>query len=225
MKPLSYFITGTDTGIGKSVVTAGICRILRSKGYDIGVMKPVSTGGRDDAIFLKRQTGLNDSLDLINPYYFRHPIAPLFAAQLEHKSINISKILSAYRKLKQSHQGIIVEGAGGLLVPLKQNYLMADLIRDMRLPLIIVARPTLGTINHTLLTINSARQYKVKIKGFIVNYYDKNIKKGWTEKSSPVVIERISGVRCLGEIPYISTINKGVIPYKPFVSVLKELMD
>ncbi|MFH1232110.1 MAG: dethiobiotin synthase, partial [Planctomycetota bacterium] len=135
------------------------------------------------------------------------------------------KILSAYRKLKQSHQGIIVEGAGGLLVPLKRNYLIVDLVRDMNLPIIIVTRPTLGTINHTLLTINSARQYKVKIKGFIVNYYDKNIKKGWTEKLSPVVIERISGVHYLGEIPYVSTINKGVIPYKPFVSVLKELMD
>jgi dethiobiotin synthetase len=199
--------------------------MLRSKGYDIGVMKPVSTGNRDDAIFLKRQAGLNDSLDLINPFYFRHPIAPLFAAQLERKSINISRILSAYRKLRQSHQGIIVEGAGGLLVPLKQNYLIVDLVRDMNLPLIIVARPTLGTINHTLLTINSARKYGLKIKGFIVNYYDKNIKKGWTEKLSPVIIERISGVRYLGEIPYLGKLNRNLIPCKFFESIFKRLSD
>lgn len=225
MKHLSYFITGTDTGIGKSVITAGICRILRSKCYDIGVMKPISTGGRDDAIFLKKQLGLNTSLDLINPFYFRHPIAPLFAAQLEHKTIHIPKILSDYHTLKKSHQGVIVEGAGGLLVPLKQNYLMADLIRDMKLPLIIVARPTLGTINHTLLTINSAREYKLNIKGFIVNYYAKNIKKGWTEKLSPVVIERISGVRYLGEVPYLTELNKNIIPHKPFESILERLSD
>lgn len=225
MKHLSYFITGTDTGIGKSVITAGICRILRSKGYDIGVMKPVSTGGRDDAIFLKKQSDLNTSLDIINPFYFRHPIAPLFAAQLEHKTINISKILSAYRTLKKSHQGVIVEGAGGLLVPLKQNYLMADLIKDMKLPLIIVTRPTLGTINHTLLTINSAREYKLNIKGFIVNYYDKNIEKGWTGKLSPAIIERISGVCYLGEIPYLTKLDRSIIPHKPFESILKRLSD
>jgi dethiobiotin synthetase len=225
MKNLSYFITGTDTGIGKSVITAGLCRILRAKGHDIGVLKPVATGDRSDAIFLKKQAGLDTPLDQINPVYFSRPMAPLFAAQMEHKSISIPKILSAYNKLKQSYQGILVEGAGGLLVPLKPDYLMVDLIKDMNLPLIIVTRPVLGTINHTLLTINSAREYKLNVKGFIVNYYDKNIGKGWTEKLSPVVIEKISGVRYLGEVPYIPRINSRFIPNKPFESILKRLSD
>jgi dethiobiotin synthetase len=267
MKSPSFFITGTDTGIGKTIITAGICRSLRAKGYNVGVMKPVSSGGREDIIFLHRQCGLSrilpgilgcnvpahsnwtgtnspcmkrqtclpklrrrqagvkDSLDLINPYHFRKPIAPAFAAQLEHKKIEIPKILFAYRKLKESHDGLIVEGAGGLLVPLYGKYLIADLIKEMKLPIIIVTRPILGTINHTLLTINSAKKYGLRITGFIVNYYDRDIKKGWTERLSPAVIEKISGVSYLGEIPYIPKINRLPIPLVHFNSIVNKLLD
>jgi len=246
VKSISFFVTGTDTGIGKTIITAGICRALKSKGYNIGVMKPVASGGREDIIFLrrqcgfsrilpgiltgtnnprmKRQTSVKDSLNLINPYHFRKPIAPAFAAQLEHKKIKIPKILSAYRKLRESYDGLIIEGAGGLLVPLNGKYLIADLIKEMNLPIIIVTRPILGTINHTLLTINSAKKYRLKIAGFIVNYYAKNIKKDWTEQLSPAVIEKISGVSYLGEIPFIDEINRPPIPLTHFEPIINKLL-
>jgi dethiobiotin synthetase len=223
MKNLSYFITGTDTNIGKTIVTAGLCIALRNNGHNIGVMKPISTGGRSDAIFLKRWTKVEDPLDLINPVHFHKPLAPLFSAQLEKRSVNLSKIFSAYEQLKKLHQRILVEGAGGLLVPLKQNYLIADLINALNLPVIIVTRPVLGTINHTLLTIKVARQYGLKVAGFVVNYYSENIRIGVTEKLSPDIIERISGVSCLGEIPYIKNLSRGFVNIEPFERIVQSL--
>jgi len=225
MKSLSFFITATDTGIGKTIVAAGLCRALKQKGLNFGVMKPVSSGGRGDAEFLIKQTGVADPLDLINPCHFRAPIAPEFAARLEHKKIEVSKIISAYHKLKAKYDGLIVEGAGGLLVPLRDNYLMADLIEDMRLPVIIIARPTLGTINHTLLTINSAREYGLEIKGFIINYYAKNIKKDTGARLSPGAIAKISGVPFLGEIPFLAKALTTPIPTKYFEPILKKLRN
>lgn len=187
-------------------------------------MKPVASGGWNDAQFLKKQSGVDDPLDLINPCCFHAPIAPEFAARLENKKIEIPKIMSAYYKLRIKYDGLIVEGAGGLLVPLDGTYLIADLIEKMKLPVIIVTRPILGTINHTLLTINSCREYGLEIKGFIINYYDKKIKKGKTEKLGPAAIENISGVPCLGEIPYIKTApGSPMIPLKHFSPLLKKI--
>ncbi|MBI5777880.1 MAG: dethiobiotin synthase [Planctomycetes bacterium] len=199
----SFFITGTDTGVGKTYITARLCNMFRQAGLDVGVMKPVSTGGRDDALYLLKHTGLKDPLDWVNPIYFKPPIAPTIAAKLAGRSIKINKIFSAYKKLKTIHKdGILIEGVGGALVPLNKNYLVADLIKELRIPAIIIIRPTLGTANHTLLTIEALKTRKIPISGFIVNYgLPGNKSRRRLEKltacQSPLMIEQISGV---GEI-------------------------
>ena len=196
----SFFITGTDTGVGKTYITAQLCNMFRQAGLDVGVMKPVSSGGRQDARYLLKQTGLKDPLDLVNPIHFKTPVAPTLAAKLADKRINIRRIFSAYKKLKALHKdGIIIEGVGGVLVPLNQGYLVADLIKEFRIPAIIITRPSLGTVNHTLLTIEALKSRKIPISGFIVNYglpgnRPKTRLDKLTARFSPRMIEQISGV-------------------------------
>lgn len=192
------FITGTDTGVGKTRVACLIAEELRKNGASIGVMKPISSGGREDAISLKEASGVEDTLDDINPVYFKKALAPWVAAR---RKINLGKILRSYKKLRQRRNFLIVEGAGGLLVPITEKFYMADLVKMFGLPLLIVSRPGLGSINHTLLTIRCARQYGLKVLGFVMNY-TKQSKKGLAEKTNPKVISRLGKVRFLGEVPY-----------------------
>jgi dethiobiotin synthetase len=199
----SFFITGTDTGVGKTYITAQLCNMFRQAGFDVGVMKPVATGGRADAQYLLKQTGLKDPIDLVNPIHFKTPVAPTIAAKLAGKTINIRKIFSCYKKLKSIHKdGILIEGVGGVMVPLGKDYLIVDLIKEFRIPAIIITRSSLGTVNHTLLTIESLKSRKIPISGFIVNYglpgsKSKSRLERLTAKLSPRMIEQISGV---GEI-------------------------
>src|SRR3989339_104952 len=206
----SLFIAGTDTGVGKTYITPQLCNMFRQAGFDVGVLKPISTGGRSDAQYLLKQTGLKDPLDLVNPIHFKPALAPTIAAKLAGKTISIRKILSAYKKLKAIHRdGILVEGVGGVMVPLAKNYLVVDLINELRIPAIIITRPSLGTVNHTLLTIDALKTKKVPISGFIVNYGlpDNKAKSRFeclTAKLSPRMIEQISGV---GELS-VASISK-----------------
>jgi len=193
----SFFITGTDTGVGKTYITARLCNMFRQAGFDVGVMKPISTGGRADALYLLKHTGLKDPVDLVNPIHFKPPAAPTIAAKLAGKRVNIRRIFSAYQKLKALHKdGILIEGVGGVLVPLAKNYLVVDLIKELRIPAIIITRPVLGTVNHTLLTIEALKLRKVPVSGFIVNYgLPGNRLEKLTAKLSPQIIEQISGVK------------------------------
>lgn len=195
------FIAGTDTCVGKTYIAGGIARRLREKGVSVGVMKPISSGGREDAILLKKSAGVDDSLDDINPVYFKNPLAPWVAATLQRETINITKILNAYKNLCRRHKFLIVEGAGGLMVPITRSLYMVDLARMFGLPIIIVSRPGLGTINHTLLTINCARRYGLRVLGFVVNYTSR-YRKGLAEKTNPSVISKLGKVRFLGDVLY-----------------------
>jgi dethiobiotin synthetase len=204
------FITGTDTGVGKTVIAGALAIALKGMGYSVGVMKPVETGCKksgkrlipSDAIFLKKASGSRDSIDLINPYRFKTPLAPAVASELEGVKIYISRILRSFKLLKKRHDIVIVEGAGGILVPIDKDYFFLDLIRDMGIPIIIVARPGLGTINHTLLTIRCAHEYGVPVIGFIINHA-KNSRPDPSEKTNPLVIKRLSNVPLIGNFPFI----------------------
>jgi dethiobiotin synthetase len=195
------FITGTDTGVGKTHVATGIALGLKRSGVDVGVMKPSETGcssraGRlmpGDACKLMRAADVRDSLDLVNPYRFKKPLAPSLAAELEGKRIDPGKIIAAYEKLSRRHDFMIVEGAGGIMVPLWQDYTYLDLARAFGLPAVIVARPGLGTINHTLLTISTLQHVGLTVSGVVVNYAQ-NTRVGLAEKTNPFVIEKISGI-------------------------------
>jgi dethiobiotin synthetase len=206
------FITGTDTGVGKTYVARGIARTFRRDGINVGVMKPAETGCRKrngqfipaDAISLMKAAGVRDALELVNPYRFSKPLAPWVTAELEGKHIDPIKILNTFHALSRRHNFMIVEGAGGIMVPLSRDYLYLDLAEDLRLPVVIVARPGLGTINHTLLTISVLKERRIKIAGVVINHSNDR-KEGLAEKTSPAVIEAISGVRILGVVQ-----NRGV---------------
>lgn len=196
------FITGTDTDIGKTKTAYCIGSLLKKNNINFGVMKPISTGGRQDAIFLKRELKLKDSLNDINPIYFKRPLAPYIAAVLGNKEIDIKRIMYAYNKLRRKYDFLIIEGAGGILVPIHKNKYMLDLAKMMKLPVIIVSRPGLGAINHTLLTAYFIKKSGMRILGFIINY-TKKYKTGLAEKLNPAIISELGGIKYLGTIPYI----------------------
>jgi len=208
-KNLGLFITGTDTDVGKTIATAVLGTLIKEHGCDVGVMKPIQCAGADTAR-LKKFLQINDSLKEINPYYAKEPLSPHVAFKKGRTKINIKRIMQAYQRLATRHEVMLVEGAGGLMVPIADDYLMADLIKEMNLELIIVARLGLGTINHTLLTINQARAKGLSIKGVIFNDIQGG-KAGVAEKTNPDTIGRLSGVPVLGIIPHFEKISRSSI--------------
>ncbi len=216
----SFFITGTDTGVGKTIIAGALAAAFREKGLDVGVMKPVATGGWDDARFLIKSAGVEDNIFLVNPYCLVTPVAPAVAAEREKLKIDIRRIKDAYEKLSRRHEMVIVEGVGGILVPIYKKYLVTDLIKDLDLPIIIVAKPGLGTINHTLLTIRQARVSRIKVLGVIINNYDEATA-GIAEKTAPAVIERIGKVPILGIVRHVERPDTE----EGFHSLVKELEE
>ena len=203
------FITGTDTGVGKTFVGAGLAAALREKGIDVGVMKPAETGCGfrngmlvpRDALKLIKAGEVDDPLDLVNPYRFGAPLAPAIAAAREGKTIEIRRIVSAFRALARKHACMVVEGAGGIMVPLTTNHQYLDLAGVLNLPVLVVARPGLGTINHTLLTIMALRSRSLRVAGIVINHRSKKVS-GLAERTGPPVIERLSGVPIIGHVTY-----------------------
>lgn len=204
------FITGTDTGVGKTVVTHVLGTLLQGQGYNVGVMKPVQCGG-DDAVFLKKSLQLSDPLVEINPCFAREPLSPHLAFQREKRKIDLKKIFAAYGRLKQKHDILLVEGAGGLMVPLRDDYFVADLARDLDLELVIVARPGLGTINHTLLTVAQARSQGLQVRGVLFSEASARkhgIPPGLPEKTNPQAVRTLGNVEVLGTIPYFKSFRR-----------------
>lgn len=197
------FVTGTDTGVGKTIATAVLARALRLRGVNVGVMKPVTSGCSerngelvsDDAELLAWAAGIECSDD-VAPYRLREPISPVEAAQLDGVKISFSRINEAYQRLSASHDYVLVEGAGGLMVPINGGLLMADLIKQLDLPLLVVARPNLGTINHTVLTCFAASQMDIDVKGVIVNRFP--AQPGLAEKGASHQIGSLCGAPILG---------------------------
>ena len=199
----AIFITATDTGAGKTIISCAIGLALKKKGIDVGVMKPFQCAG-DDAEFLCRALGIKDEKDLVNPCYADEPLAPHVAFKRQNRPIDLKKIFDAYEELTKRHEFLIIEGAGGLLVPLKNNYLVSDFIRDLDVPIVIVARAGLGTLNHTLLTQRYALDYGIKVKGVIINNYQG---KTAAEKTNPDVLKELLDVPILGIVPWLKNVK------------------
>ncbi len=201
---MNIFVTATDTDVGKTVVTAGLAAIMQSLGYKAGVLKPLQTGAISQGSFL-----ISPDLAFvkkIDPYISTHasyvlktPSAPYIAAEIEGVTYDFDVILRDYVKMNQKCDTVIVEGAGGLLVPVSPGVMMSDLVKRLNLPILIVARPNLGTINHTLLTINSAKEQGLKIAGVIINRYPEDTD-DIAIKTAPRLIEEYSDVKILGII-------------------------
>jgi dethiobiotin synthetase len=201
------FITGTDTSVGKTYIAERLGSGLREKGINVGVMKPAETGCRrragrlipGDAVRLMKAVDSKDALDLVNPYRFREALAPLVSARRAVKNIDPKIITRSFKTLCRRHEFMIVEGAGGIMVPLTPRYTYCDLAYTMQLPVVIVARPGLGTINHTMLTISALRARDIFIAGIIINYAADQ-KTGLAEKTNISIIEEMSNLPILGTV-------------------------
>ncbi len=206
----AWFITGTDTNIGKTFVSTGLARAFKRRGLSTGVMKPVETGcptvgsalAPQDAIALKEASGSKDPIDLINPFRFAPALAPLGAAEMSGKAIAPDVIKSAFDLIRASHDATIVEGAGGLLVPVTLDMTMAGIARLLDIPVIIVAAQGLGVINHTAMTVECARARGISVAGIILNNLSEPDHHDISIKSNAASIERLTGARVLAEIPY-----------------------
>jgi dethiobiotin synthetase len=205
-KSKAIYITATDTGVGKTVVAFVLGVLLESKEFDVGVMKPVQCAG-GDAQFLKKALGLGDDLRMINPFYAPEPLSPHLAFRRSKIKFDKRRVQDCLKKLQACHDIVLVEGAGGLMVPLTKGYYNADLIADLKVPVIIVARLGLGTINHTLLTIKELQRRGLRILGLIF-CQTKPGRKDLPQNTNPQEIEELSGVKVLGIVPYLKPLNR-----------------
>ena len=198
------FIIGTDTEVGKTVVAAGLAGTLRLEGVNVGVMKPVATGGvrrngvlvSPDALFMSAAVDITVEPELINPYCYEVPAAPLVAAR-GHEPVDLQVIKERFDTLFERHEVVVVEGVGGLMVPLSEEVMVPDLVRALDLPVLVVARAGLGTINHTLLTIRCARADGLDVIGFVMN---RPGSAGLVERTNPAIVSEYGGIPCFGVV-------------------------
>lgn len=197
------FVTGTDTGVGKTRVACALVAALRARGRAVGVLKPSETGvGADgplDALALWRAAGLEVPIEAVCPQPFALPAAPAVAAAAEGRALDRAAIRRAFDALAARHEIVVVEGAGGLLVPLDDETTMAGLARELGLPLLVVARAALGTINHTLLTLEAARARGLPVAGVVVSHAGGPLSPA--DARNLDWLRRHLGERLLGEVP------------------------
>ena len=165
----AFFITGTDTGVGKTWFTCTLLRTWLGAGHNSAALKPIASGDRDDAVQIHHAIGARLTLDEINPVHFKKPVAPLAAARAENRTIDFSALNHSIQKLRTKFSHFAVEGVGGWRVPLAPDYDVRAWARDLGMPVIVVARGTLGTLNHTQLTVDSIRAAGLTCAGVVVN--------------------------------------------------------
>lgn len=215
---MHIFVTGTDTDIGKTFVTAGLAAVMQSLGYKAGVYKPFQSGAVEKNGFLvSPDLGYVKKLDFyvetLCTYLLKPPTAPSVAAEMDGVNINLATVARESQTLKHNCEAVLVEGAGGLMVPVTKEALICDVAKMLDIPILIVARPDLGTINHTLLTINQAKVMGLDIAGVVINRYPSSTF-DVSIKTAPRLIEEYSDVNILGiipDIPDFDTVKPGEI--------------
>ncbi|MEE6450241.1 dethiobiotin synthase [Gottfriedia acidiceleris] len=202
-----YFVTGIDTNIGKTYVTAQMVDCLQKKGIDAIPYKPIQSGvvninnrliGEDTA-FYKEKLELTEEHDYYGTYTMKTPVSPHLASKLEDIYIDEQVILEKYKQLENKHDVVFVEGAGGVAVPLKENFGTIDLIKRLNIPVILVTSLKLGTINHTVLTTEYLKSHQIKLMGLLINKVPSVM--GEMEKDNLVMLEKLTGHNILGIIP------------------------
>ncbi len=205
----TFFVTGTDTGVGKTTVTRALCAYYSIKRkVNVGVMKPFETGVTADAkespprdaAMLKEASGSGDDLGLINPYVFKTPVAPATAASLEEVDIDLDRLDGIYDRLSDQHDVLFIEGAGGVLVPIKEDFFFSDLMKRWKTSVLVVSRLGLGTINHTLLTCRFLQSENIPVAGVILN--DTEGKRDAATRTNPQMLIRYLDVPLLGIYPH-----------------------
>jgi dethiobiotin synthetase len=211
------FITGTDTGVGKTFFACCLAALLKDSGYKVGVMKPAETGCDQDedklvpqdALALKEASGCELPLETICPYQFLDPLAPSVAADRAGVRIDIDRLMGRFNEISGNHDITIVEGAGGLLVPLLPSYTFADFAVVLKLPLIVVAANKLGMINHLLLTLEHASCKGLSVLGYVLNQIEHP--PSLAAETNRETMVSLTGVPCVGELPYIQGSKTGKI--------------
>ena len=205
IKKKQIFITGTDTGVGKTYISRAIAESYLKIGYSVAYFKPIETGCDpicNDVFDLTQITGQPYEEAIL--YSFKIPSAPLPAERKEGKKIDVSKILKHYERLKEMYNIVIVEGAGGIMVPITiyngKPYTYLNFIQDTDIPVMVVAKSGLGTINHTTLTVNTLKSAKADIRAVILNKYPKN--PNWVERTNPEMIELLTEIRAIIKVPF-----------------------
>lgn len=191
---MSFFITGTDTGVGKTYVTRLIIENLRNEGRDTVGYKPVACGDREDAVILSEVSG-GVGIDEINPVYLNTPVAPYVACMLENRTVDPAELIAGFHHLAAKHAQVIVEGAGGWEVPLAANYRVSDLAADLKLPVVLVAGNKLGALNHIILTVNAIRAKGLICAGIVLNQLEDEMDTAMITNKG--VVEDLTGVPLL----------------------------
>ena len=207
----SIFVTGSDTDVGKTFVTAGLAVTLRKMGIDVGIMKPFAAGSpqkkgfkSEDVEILSKAAQVSDSENLMNPQFFKMAASPYTASKDLKVKVRVDLVLSNFKKLSKLHSMLLVEGMGGIMTPILKNYFVSDLIKEMRLPAVIVTRTKIGTVNHTIMTCKMCEKYKIPIKGIIINNFDSD---GYKVKTLKRDLGNLTGVPILGAIPYMENFS------------------
>jgi len=203
------FVTGTDTGVGKTVVAGALAGALWQRGVDAGVLKPIQCGltptpsgpVATDARFLLAAAGLEEPLEAACPWQLPAPLAPSVAASLAGVELTLEGLLDGWRRARSEHKFVVVEGVGGLAVPVSETLLVSDLAAALGLPLLVVARPNLGTLNHTLLTVEFARAQGLDVLGIVLSRLRPE-PPAEAERTNPAEIARLTGAPVLGTLPY-----------------------
>jgi dethiobiotin synthetase len=211
-KKNGLFITGTDTGIGKTLIAGAIVKILADEGLKAGVFKPIATGCRNtwdgllsrDSEFLAYCANTNLSFSTITPVRYVTAAAPIVCAAHERRQINFQAVAEAYKEICENSDFVVVEGIGGVRVPLTEEFDVLDLAVEFDLPVVVVSRPNLGTINHTLMTIDCIRAAKLKIAGVVINGFDATTAT-IAEETAQSVIRQCGGVEVLAVVPFDET--------------------
>jgi dethiobiotin synthetase len=214
--PLGVFITATDTGVGKTLVASALVTRLIQRGIDVGVMKPIETGvsratrARSDGVRLQRAAGSQDSLSEVCPYVFQLPVTPRSASRVEKTTVRITKIMRAFRALSQKHAFMVVEGVGGVYVPVTSALSLLDIIHQMKLRAIVVGQSGLGGINHALLTLRALRRRKIPIVALVLNQCRPMRTKiaRVQEQSTVNLLRMLAGVPVIGPLPYSPSVNR-----------------
>ena len=222
------FVTGTSTGVGKTAVAAGLAWALRRQRINVGVMKPFATANRTfskkyrsrDAALLAKAAGVHDTDSELNPFFYSLAASPLVASQLRREpSASVEKALQALESLAKKHDFMIVEGIGGIMVPLTKHESLADFATRVGLPTVIVSTPLLGTINHTLLTVMACKEFGINVRGIIVNKMPK--KPSMVEQKAPEVMEMLTGIPVLSTL----TFSKGGGNHATIGEALEKTID
>ena len=196
------FVTGTDTGVGKTQVGLAVIRELKSRGLRVAAMKPIETGvpdsGPEDALALWNATDRSAPLEDLCPLQYKLPAAPNIAARAEDREVDLKRVYDAFPRICHGQDFVWVEGAGGLLVPIGPSVCMADLAQTLQLPLILVARASLGTINHTLLSLGEIKRRRLPLLGVIISHAGGRLSKADHQNLSDLKAQL--GTQLLGEL-------------------------